>query len=122
MVHRQAIKGAQNRAIAADLEKHAGGELDHAILLAKHIDHLGGVPAVTPKGVKISDKPEDLLRFDLDNELTTIANYRQRLRQAETLSEFAVSEALREIIKQEQDHAIDLSGALGMDVPAIPAG
>ena len=33
------------------------------------------------------------------------------------MGEFALSESLREIILQEQDHAIDLADALGVDVP-----
>jgi hypothetical protein len=31
-----------------------------------------------------------------------------------------MSEILREILIQEQDHAIDLATALGIDVPPIP--
>jgi bacterioferritin len=71
----------------------------------------------TPKPVKTSDKPEDMLRFDLDNERETIANYRQRIRQAEALGEYALSETLRGIILQEQEDQIDLADALGIEVP-----
>ena len=65
----------------------------------------------------MSDKAEDMLRFDLENERETVANYRQRIRQAEAMGEFALSEILREIIVQEQEHAIDLADALGVEVP-----
>ena len=44
----------------------------------------------------------------------TIKNYRERIRQAERAGEFALSEALRDIIAQEQDHEIDLKDALGL--------
>ena len=67
--------------------------------------------------MKLSDKAEELLRFDLANEQETIAHYRNRIRQAETMGEFALSETLRKIITQEQEHAIDLATALGIDVP-----
>jgi bacterioferritin len=60
-----------------------------------------------------------MLRFDLDSELLTIANYRVRIRQAESLNEFAMCEVLREIVAQEQDHAIEFATALGIDVPPI---
>ena len=33
------------------------------------------------------------------------------------MGEFALSETLRQIIVQEQEHAIDLADALGIDVP-----
>jgi len=69
--------------------------------------------------VKLSTKPEALLRFDLENESETILNYRQRLQQAEALGEYALSESLREILVQEQEHLIDLATALGEEVPRL---
>ncbi|WP_165072741.1 ferritin-like domain-containing protein [Paludisphaera rhizosphaerae] len=115
----QVLKGAQYMAIAAELEVHAGEELDHAIRIAKQIDYLGGMPSVTPKPVKTSDKAEDMLRFDLDNENETIRNYRRRVRQCEALGEYALAEELRSILVQEQEHQIDLATALGVDVPDV---
>src|SRR3984885_3412937 len=61
----QVLKGAQYMDIARELEKHAGEELSHAIKIAKQIDYLGGMPTVTPKLVKTSEKAEDMLRFAL---------------------------------------------------------
>src|SRR5437867_10034400 len=78
VVYSQVLKGAQYMSIAGELEKHAKQELDHALIVAKQIDYLGGTPAVVPKPVKLSDKPEALLRFDLDNETETIRQYRTR--------------------------------------------
>ena len=117
VVYSQVIKGAAYTDIAKELEQHAGEELSHALLIAKQIDYLGGTPIVTPKPVKLSDKPEELLQFDLANERETIAHYRNRIRQAEALGEYALSETLRKIISQEQEHAIDLAAALGIEVP-----
>ena len=74
------------------------------------------MPTVTPKPVKVSDKPRDMLKFDLENENATIRNYRERIRQCEALSEFAMAEQIRQILVQEQDHQIDLATALGEDV------
>jgi bacterioferritin len=117
VVYSQVIKGAEYMAVAKELEAHARQELDHALTIAKQIDYLGGEPTVTPKPVRMSDKARDLLRFDLDNETETIRNYRDRVKQAEALGEFAMAEHIREIIKAEQDHQIDLATALGEDVP-----
>jgi len=117
VVYSQVLKGAAYMNIAKELEKHAGEELQHAILIAKQIDYLGGTPTVQQKPVKLSDDPKALLQFDLDNEVETIRNYRDRIRQADQLGEFAISEVIREIIVQEQDHAIDLATALGIDPP-----
>jgi bacterioferritin len=115
----QVLKGAQYMAIAAELEVHAAEELDHAIRIAKQIDYLGGMPSVVPKPVKTSEKAEDMLRFDLDNENETIRNYRRRVRQCEALGEYALAEELRSILVQEQEHQIDLATALGVDVPDV---
>jgi bacterioferritin len=115
----QVLKGAQYMSIAKELEKHASEELSHAIKIANQIDYLGGMPTVVPKSVKTSEKAEDMLRFDLDNERETIKNYRERIRQADAMGEFALSEVLREIIVQEQDHMMDLATALGIDAPEV---
>ena len=119
VVYSQTLKGAEYLHIASELEKHAGEELNHAIQIAKQIDYFNGTPVTAPKEVKLSDKPEEMLRFDLENERVTILNYRQRIRQAEAMGEFALSEVLREIIAQEQEHFTDLSDALGIDNPKI---
>ena len=118
-VYSQTIKGAAYTDIARELAVHAGEELAHALLIAKQIDYLKGSPVVVPKEVKTSEKAEDMLRFDLENERVTILNYRQRIRQAEELGEYAISEVLRKIIAQEQEHLTDLADALGIDSPEI---
>lgn len=117
VVYSQVIKGAAYMNIARELEVHAGEELQHALQLSKQIDYLGGTPTVVPKAVKMSDDPKALLRFDLENETETIRQYRARVRQCEALGEFAMSEHIREILKQEQEHQIDLATALGEDTP-----
>lgn len=117
VVYSQVLKGPQYMAIARELEVHAGEELAHAIEISKQIDYLGGTPTVVPKPVKLSDNPKALLRFDLQNETETIRAYRSRVRQCETLGEFAMAEHIREILMQEQEHQIDLATALGVDPP-----
>ena len=116
-VYSQTLKGAAYTDIARELEAHAGEELAHAIMIAKQIDYLGGMPGVTPKPVKTTSDPVEMLRADLENERATVGRYRERIRQAEAMGEFALSETLRAIIVQEQEHEIDLAAALGIDVP-----
>jgi bacterioferritin len=116
-VYSQVLKGAAYTDIARELEAHAGEELAHAIKIAKQIDYLGGMPGVTPKQVKTSSDPVEMLRADLENERITVGRYRERIRQAEAMGEFALSETLRAIIVQEQEHEIELSAALDINVP-----
>jgi len=115
----QVLKGAAYMNIAAELAVHASEELAHAIILSNQIDYLGGMPTTVPKPVKTSQKAEDMLRFDLDNENATIRNYRRRIKQCDELGEFATAEHIREILMQEQDHQISLATALGIEVPDV---
>ena len=101
VVYSQALKGAQYQSIA------------------KQIDYLGGMPNGTANPVKLTDKATEMLRSDLDNENNTIRAYRDRVRQADALGEFAISEEIREILRQEQEHQMDLASALGEDVPDV---
>jgi bacterioferritin len=119
VVYSQVLKGAQYMNIAGELEKHAGEELAHALVISNQIDYLGGMPAITPKPVRTSEKATDMLQFDLENETETIRNYTDRIYQCEELGEFAMAEHIREILMDEQDHLISLATALGREVPAI---
>lgn len=121
VVYSQALKGAEYMAIARELETHAEEELKHALTISKHVDYLGGTPTVTPKAAAPAGDAKAMLRADLDNETQTILNYRERVRQCEELSEFAIAEDIREILRQEQEHLIDLATALGEDVPDVSA-
>ncbi|HWL73701.1 MAG TPA: ferritin-like domain-containing protein [Burkholderiaceae bacterium] len=119
VVYSQALKGAQYMTIAKELEVHAAEELQHAIIIAKQIDYLGGMPNATALPVKLTESAEEMLRADLQNENDTVRAYRERVRQCEALGEFALGEQIREILIQEQEHQMDLASALGEDVPDV---
>ncbi len=119
VVYSQVLKGAAYMNIADELTNHAKEELQHALIIAKQIDYLGGMPTVQPRPVKTSEKAEDMLRFDLANENETVRNYRERVRQCEALGEYAMAEHIRGILVNEQEHQIDLATALGEEVPDV---
>ena len=118
-VYSQVLKGAEYMNIAKELEVHAKQELQHALTISKHIDYLGGMPTATPLPVKQAEDAKAMLRADLENENNTIRAYRDRVRQCEALSEYAIAEDIREILRQEQEHQIDLATALGEDAPDV---
>src|SRR6266568_7649536 len=68
VVYSQVLKGPEYMNIAGELEIHAQQELAHALIIAKQIDYLGGMPAVTAKPVKTSEDAREMLQFDLNNE------------------------------------------------------
>ena len=114
VVFSAALKGPEYGDIAAHLKAHASEELQHALDIAEQIDYLGGKPTIKMKEAQFSEDPKKMLEIDLKSEQETIKNYKERIRQAEDASEFALSEKLRGIILQEQDHAMDLEDALGL--------
>jgi bacterioferritin len=114
VVFSSTLKGAEYQDIAEQLKVHASQELAHALEVAKQIDYLGADPTVKGKDAEYSQDSRTMLEIDLRAEQETIKNYRERIRQAERAGEFALSEALRGIIAQEQDHEIDLKDALGL--------
>jgi bacterioferritin len=114
VVFSSTLKGAEYGDIAEQLKVHASQELAHALKVAKQIDYLGADPTIKGKEAEFSQNSKTMLEIDLRAEQETIKNYRERIRQAEHAGEFALSEALRDIIAQEQDHEIDLKDALGL--------
>jgi len=119
VIYSQVLKGAEYMNIADELAVHAAEELKHALVLANQIDYLGGMPINVPKPVRTSEKAKDMLQFDLENETETIRQYRDRVKQTDDMGEYAISEHIREILMDEQDHLIALATALGKDVPKI---
>jgi bacterioferritin len=116
-VYSNVLRGAKWMSIAKELKTHAAEELEHALIIADQLDYLGAMPNAKPKEVKLSEKAEDMLRFDLDNETQTIKAYRKRVKRAEALGHFALAEQIRKIIAQEQEHQHDLATALDIEVP-----
>ena len=114
VVFSSTLKGPEYGDIAEQLKIHASQELQHALIVSRQIDYLGGTPTMKSKDAEFSDDPKQMLRLDLQAEQETIKNYRTRILQAEQAGEFALSAKLREIIAQEQDHEIDLKDALGL--------
>ncbi|MCA9864617.1 MAG: ferritin-like domain-containing protein [Thermomicrobiales bacterium] len=114
VIFSQKLDGARYQEIAQILEGHAHEELDHAIAVARQLDYFGAYPVHQPAAVTVSEDNDLMLWADLDAEDVTIVEYRKRIRQAQALGEYALAETLQEIIKQEQDHQIELATALGI--------
>ena len=87
--------------------------IQHAIILADQIDFLDGVPTVDVGEIKISPDNVTMLEQDLEGEEDAIRRYKIRIEQAEQLKEFALAQQLRTILATEQEHAMDLTQALG---------
>tara|TARA_Y100000310_G_C20690913_1_gene822131 strand:- start:3556 stop:3975 length:420 start_codon:yes stop_codon:yes gene_type:complete len=111
--HAATMSGAAYGDIIKELKIHVTEEVAHATILADQIDFLGGKPSVDVSQIKVSEKNEEMLQQDLDGEEDAIKRYKERIVQAEALQEFALAQQLRNILAQEQEHAMDLQSALG---------
>jgi bacterioferritin len=114
IIFSQKLDSARYMEVARILEGHAHEELNHAIAVAKQLDYFGAYPVHVPKAVIVSEDNDEMLWADLAAEDETVDNYRERILQAQALGEYALAEILQEIIKEEQDHQIELASALGV--------
>lgn len=114
VIFSQKLDGAKYMNIADQLAVHAHQELDHALAIARQLDYFGEYPTHEPMPIEVSEDNEGMLRADLHAEDDTIRHYRDRIRQADELEEYALGEVLRGIVEQEQDHQMDLATALGV--------
>lgn len=111
--HAAVMTGAAYGDIIKELKVHANEEIQHAMTLADQIDYLGGSPSVKVGPILISKDNIEMLQQDLDAEEDAISRYKTRIEQAEQLKEFALAQQLRNILTIEQEHAMDLTQALG---------
>jgi bacterioferritin len=111
--HAAVLTGAEYGDIIKEIKIHANEEIQHAIILADQIDFLDGVPTVEVGEIKTSPENIKMLEQDLEGEEDAIRRYKIRIEQAEQLKEFALAQQLRTILATEQEHAMDLTQALG---------
>ncbi|HEX5972534.1 MAG TPA: ferritin-like domain-containing protein [Gemmatimonadaceae bacterium] len=114
IIFSQKLDSAKFMNIAEELKVHAHEELDHALAIANQLDYFGAYPTHEPDRIEVSEDNEGMLWADLHAEDETVRHYRERIRQAEEVGEYALAEVLRGIVKQEQEHQIDLATALGV--------
>ncbi|MBA3267815.1 MAG: ferritin-like domain-containing protein [Acidimicrobiia bacterium] len=112
--HIATAKGAEFQSTIEELRAHLGQELDHATALAEQIDFLGGVPSVTVPSVPEAADTRAALTLDLELERGQLERYRERVGQTEQMGLGDVTEAIRPLLQQTQDHVRDLQGALGL--------
>ena len=111
--HAAVLTGAEYGDIIKEIKIHANEEIQHAIILADQIDFLDGIPTVKVGEIKTSSDNVKMLEQDLEGEEDAIRRYKIRIEQAEQLKEFALAQQLRTILAVEQEHAMDLTQALG---------
>ncbi|MBP3041683.1 ferritin-like domain-containing protein [Bacillaceae bacterium Marseille-Q3522] len=119
--HASLLKGAAYFAVAEELAVHSKDEFGHALELSELIQYLGGIPTTQVAPVYTSMDNEEMLRQDLQGEYDAIRRYLQRIQQLEELRMYDSAQKIRDIAVTEQEHAIDLEIALGIEKNLFPA-
>ena len=112
--HAAKVTGAQYQSIQKELIIHANEEIGHAVTLAGQIAYLGGDPTVNVGERRVSDDTVEMLKQDLAGEQDAVKRYKERVKQAEEIGEYGLKRALEDILIMEEEHARDLSAALGV--------
>ena len=111
--HIASVKGAEYQSTLDELGKHVSQELQHALVLARQVDFLGGVPSTSVPDAESQTSPRAALEADLRLEEGQLERYRDRVDQANDLGLPDVAESLAPLLAQTQEHARDLRAALG---------
>ncbi|PZE22200.1 ferritin-like domain-containing protein [Paenibacillus xerothermodurans] len=118
--HASLLRGAAYFAVAEELQEHSKDEFGHAIVLNELIQYLGGIPTTRVAPVAVSMDNNEMLRQDLQGEYDAIRRYLQRIHQLEAVGMYDSAQKIRDIVVTEQEHAIDLELALGIEKNLVP--
>lgn len=110
--HIACVKGAEYQQTLNELREHLGQELEHALVLAKQIDFLGGKPRASVPEIEFNADPQAALQQDLELEEGQLERYRERVEQASEAGLPDVAEVLAPLLQQTQDHIRELRAAL----------
>lgn len=113
VLHIATLKGAEYQSILDELGVHVRQELDHALVLARQIEFLGGTPSTRVPSVPPEADARTALVQDLELEEGQLERYRQRVEQATEGGLPDVAESLAPLLQQTQEHVRDLRSAIG---------
>jgi bacterioferritin len=106
------LTGPYRKELRALFQAEVGDELGHAQFLADKITVLGGEPTTQPRPVLTADNPRAMLQHALEAEKQTIADYRQRVEQAEAFGDIGLKVDLENQVADETRHKEELERIL----------
>jgi bacterioferritin len=102
------LTGPYRRELRALFQAEIGDEQGHAQFLADKIAALGGEPTTEPRPVAQADHPRTMLENALAAEEQAIADYNERIRQAEGFGDFGLKVELENQVADETRHKEEL--------------
>ena len=102
------LTGPYRRELRALFQVEIGDEQAHAQFLADKIAALGGEPTTEPRPVPQADQPRAMLENALAAEEQAIADYNERIQQAESFGAFGLKVELENQVADETRHKEEL--------------
>ena len=112
-VYSAAASGVDRPQRVACFQQEIADEFGHAQFLADKITALGGTPTTKPDPVEVGGTNRDLLEEVLEAETRAIANYTERLSQADEVGDVGLRVRLEDIISDETSHREETLKLLG---------
>jgi bacterioferritin len=106
------LTGPYRRELRALFQAEMADEQGHAQFLADKIASLGGEPTTEPRAVIRADQPKEMLEQVLAAEKQTIADYNERLRQADAFGDVGLRVILENQIADETRHKEEIERVL----------
>jgi len=108
LYHAASATGLLGHELRESLKGEAGNELSHAAYIADKIVALGGDVRIDVKMPKKLKTAREMLQAGIAAEREIIANYTERIKQAEEAGERGLVIRLEDMIAEETDHAEEL--------------
>ncbi len=106
------LTGPYRRELRALFQAEITDEQGHAQFLADKVASLGGEPTTEPRAIPHANQPKEMLEHALAAERQAIADYDQRLRQAEAFGDVGLKVSLENQIADETRHKEEIERVL----------
>ncbi len=106
------LTGPYRRELRALFQAEIADEQGHAQFLADKIASLGGEPTTEPRAIPHADQPKEMLEHALAAEKQAIADYDERLRQAEAFGDVGLKVILENQVADETQHKEEIERVL----------
>ena len=106
------LTGPYRRELRALFQAEIPDEQAHAQFLADKIANLGGEPTTRPRPVPPAEQPREMLENALEAEKQAIADYEERILQAEALGEVGLKVNLESQVADETRHKEEIERIL----------
>jgi len=106
------LTGPYRRELRALFQAEIADEQGHAQFLADKIATLGGEPTTEPRAIPQADLPREMLEQALAAEKQAIADYDERLRQADAFGDVGLKVSLENQVADETRHKEEIERVL----------